>query len=147
MESVRLARVAISAIAIRYSSRFERMLRVSVWSSRCSIPLPDRPAHALVRSVVTDADLDLPEDLRLFSRDVWDAVQALVDDPRDGEAMARIALLREDYSRRHGYAVAMAMDEITAREASARQRARRLVRRERRRAKGKSAGGGGAPGQ
>ena len=44
-----LARVAISATAARYSSRFDRMLRVPVVSSLLFIPLR---AHALARYLV-----------------------------------------------------------------------------------------------
>lgn len=97
----------------------------------------------LVRSSASDADLDLPDDLRAFAGCVWDAVVALVDDPSDGVAIEEISTLRRDYSRRHGYAVAIAMDEITAREATARVRARRKARRELRRTTGLRARSGG----
>src|SRR5512134_3445197 len=49
MDSERRARVVISATAARYSSRFDRMLRVPVVSGPCSITIPYHTSHALVR--------------------------------------------------------------------------------------------------
>lgn len=65
---------------------------------------------------------DLPDDLRLLADRTWEAVQRLVADPTDGEAVAEVADLRTSYTRLHDFAVAVALDHTHAREAHVRRR-------------------------
>lgn len=84
---------------------------------------------SLNRSQATAQDLDVPDALRAHADRVWELMNALVDSPQDTPTIERLSELREDYARMHGYAVAIALDDITAQDVATRNRVRRLMKR------------------
>lgn len=97
-------------------------------------PVDEFVDPGLVRATVADDELTLPDDLRDIADRVWAAMLRLTDDPQDAHTVAELTALRELYAERHAFAVALAMDEITAREAQVRRVTRRQIRSRRRKA-------------
>jgi hypothetical protein len=86
----------------------------------------------LYRSQV-DEDWDVPPDLRASAERVWELMKLLVDDPQDDKAIEELTSMRSAYARMHDYAVAIALDDITAQEAETRKRVRRRLGKQHRR--------------
>jgi hypothetical protein len=100
---------------------------------------PDRQGHeldqwldpGLRRSQRTWDDLAVPGWLRDLAQDAWVQLNALVEDPRDAAAMARMDEIRAAYDARYSEAVAVSLDEarhrerLGSRKASAKLRERR----------------------
>ena len=70
----------------------------------------------LRRSQRTWDDLVVPGWLRDLAQDAWDQLNALVEDPRDDAAMARLDEIRGAYDARYSEAVAVSLDEARHRE-------------------------------
>lgn len=70
----------------------------------------------LRRSQVTWDDLAVPAWLRDLAQDAWDQLNALVADPGDAAAMARMDEIRAAYDARYSEAVAVSLDEARHRE-------------------------------
>ena len=85
---------------------------------------PDRAGHdldqwldpAMRRSQLTWDALAVPGWLRDLAQDAWDQLNALVDDPRDPAAAARLDEIRAAYDARYAEAVAVSLDEARHRE-------------------------------
>ena len=68
------------------------------------------------RSQLTWSDIVLPDWLRAQAEDAWQQLGALVDDPLDPAASARLDAARESYDAHYAEAVAIALDEARHRE-------------------------------
>jgi len=87
----------------------------------------------LYRSQVGPDDMDVPDDLRSSAERVWNIMNLLVEDPHDSHAIEQLSVMRAEYGRMHDFAVAIALDDITAQHVETRARTgRKLGRRHRR---------------
>lgn len=68
------------------------------------------------RSQLTWDDIVLPDWLRDLAEDAWQQLGALVADPEDAAAQARLDAIREAYDARYDEAVALSLDEARHRE-------------------------------
>lgn len=85
-------------------------------------PVDDFVDTSLRRATATWDAYDLPDELQLLAERTWEAVQRLVPEPTDADAVARLEALRAEYLRLHDFAVAVALDHTHAREAHVRRR-------------------------
>ena len=114
---------------------------------------PERAGHeldqwldpAMRRSQLTWDDLAVPDWLRELAQDAWDQLNALVDDPRDQEASARLDAIRAAYEARYAEAVAVSLDEARHRERLGSRKASAKFR-ERTRQQSSTEGVGSLPG-
>ena len=77
-------------------------------------PVDDFIDAGLFRSRVTWDDIHVAPILQEMAQETWDAMNALVEDPQDADAIAALERLREQYVEVYGFAVAMAQDDRTA---------------------------------
>lgn len=76
------------------------------------------------RSQLTWDDIRLPDWLRELAQEVWDLHGALVEDPADAAALARLDELHADYDTRYAEAAALVFDHTRAESTLAARKAR-----------------------
>lgn len=82
---------------------------------------------SLRRAHLTWDDIDVPEQLREVAETVWQALDALADDPDDAEAMATMDAMRTEYDQLHKHAAALTQDHTNSAVQAARKQARRRM--------------------
>jgi hypothetical protein len=81
----------------------------------------------LRRAQLTWDDIDVPEQLRDVAETVWQALDVLVRDPHDTDAMTTLDAMRTQYDQLHSHAVALTQDHTNSEVQAARRQARRRM--------------------
>lgn len=93
-------------------------------SSRAPHPVDEFVEPSMRKSQLTWDDIRLPGWLRDLGQEVWDLLGALVDDPADATALARLDELHAEYDTRYAEAAALVFDHTRAESTLAARKAR-----------------------
>lgn len=99
-------------------------IRYADLGSRARHPVDEFIEPSMRKSQLTWDDIRLPDWLRDLAQEVWDLLGALVDDPADAAALARLDELHAEYDTRYAEAAALVFDHTSAESTLAARRAR-----------------------